>query len=229
MEFTTFVAFLLLTTQCMASDTLEDAVRSIENDWSSIYYQPQSNNKLASYDKLLEKTKQLTEQFPRSSETLFWKAVILATEAEHQDGFTALQSINQAKDLLEEAISINPKTANGSAYVTLGTLYYMTPKWPIAFGDNQKAEELYKQALQINPDGLDANYFYGEFLLSNNQPKSAQYYLEKALTIPSRKEQFFADDQLKLEVKQLLANNKSRRLHSIKNTFMSLFNSASLK
>lgn len=229
MKHTTFVAFLLLCSQCLASETIEDAVRSIENEWSSIYYQPKSDNKLASYEKLLQKTIQLTALYPRSPETLFWQAVVMATAAEHQDGFTALQSINQAKSLLEEAINLNPKTANGSAYVTLGTLYYMTPKWPIAFGDNQKAEELYKQALKINPDGLDANYFYGEFLISNNQPKAAQQYLEKALAIPSRKEQSFADNQLKREVKELLANSKSRRLHNIKNTFMSLFNSASLK
>jgi len=229
MKITTFVALLLLFNQCWASESLDATVQSIETEWASIFYDSNNQNKLVSFDKLLAKADQLSAQFPNSSEVLFWQAVIMATVAEHQDGFTALQSVNRAKELLEDAIKINPKTANGSAYVTLGTLYYMTPKWPIAFGDNDKAEEFYKQALRINPNSIDANYFFGDFLLSKNQAKTAQKYLEKAISIPSRKEQLFADNQLKFEAKQLIVNSKSRRLNGIKNAFLSLFNSASLK
>lgn len=229
MKITTFVALLLLINQCWASDTFDDTVRAIESEWAFIYYNSRDNNKPGSYDKLLVKAGELSSRYPKASEPIFWQAVIMATAAEHQDGFTALQTVNQAKFLLEEAIKINPKTANGSAYVTLGTLYYMMPKWPIAFGDDDKAEELFKEALNINPNGIDANYFYGDFLLSKNKLKSAQQYLEKALAIPSRKEQLYADNQLKIEAKHLLINYKSRRLNGIKNTFLSLFNSASLK
>lgn len=229
MKKTTIVALLLLFNQCVFAETLDNSMRAVESEWASIYYDHQNKDKAAKYGKLLAKANQLSVQFPKSPEALFWRAVIMATAAEHQDGFTALQSVNQAKTLLEEAININPKTANGSAYVTLGTLYYMMPEWPIAFGDKDKAEELYKAALKINPGGIDANYFYGDFLLSKNQPETAQQYLEKALAIPSRKEQLFADNQLKLEVKQLLSNAKSGRLNGIKNAFLSLFNSASLK
>jgi Tfp pilus assembly protein PilF len=155
--------------------------------------------------------------------------VILATNAELQDGFTALSSINKARDLLLEAIEKNPKTANGSAYVTLGTLYYMVPKWPIAFGDNEKAAEMFQAALKINPSGIDSNYFYGHFLLANNHAKEAQAYFEKALSAPSRKDQPFADDKLKEEVKQTLAKTNRTKITGVKHAFLSLFNSASVK
>ena len=38
------------------------------------------------------------------------------------------------------------------------------PGFPVGFGDDKKAKELLKKALEINPNGIDPNYFYAEFL-----------------------------------------------------------------
>jgi tetratricopeptide (TPR) repeat protein len=228
MKKTTFVALLLLSLQGFAGD-LMSSTQAIESEWASIYYKLPKNQQAVAYGALLNKAKQLAGQFPNKAEPLFWQAVILATNAEHQDGFSALQSINQSKELLLEAIGMDPKTANGSAYVTLATLYYMVPQWPIAFGDNEKAEQMFQEALKINPNGIDANYFYGDYLLANNKSQEAQQYFEKALLAPSRKEQQFADNKLKDEVKLALANTKSRKINAVKPAFLSLFNSANLK
>ncbi len=130
---------------------------------------------------------------------------------------------------MQKVIELNPKTANGSAYVTLATLYYMSPDWPIAFGSDERAEQMFKEALSINPNSIDANYFYGDFLLDNNQPNKAQKYFEKAVSLPSRQEQRFADDQLKAEAKKALSSAKNRKITGIKSAFLALFNSASLK
>lgn len=226
MKKTTFVALLLLSLPGLAAD-LPQSLQAIESEWASIYYKLPKNKQETAYDALLVKNQQLVEQFPRSSEILFWQAVVLATNAELQDGFTALKSIHKAHDLLQEAIKINPQTANGSAYVTLGTLYYMAPKWPIAFGDAEKAEQMFKAALEINPNGIDTNYFYGDFLMANNHTKEAQHYFEKALSAPSRQEQLFADNKLKDEVKLALSNTKNRKINGVRNAFLALFNSAS--
>lgn len=115
---------------------------------------------------------------------------------------------------------------NGSAHVTLGTLYYMAPKWPIAFGDDEEAQKLLEAALAINPNGIDCNYFYGEFLLQHNNLKAASQYFERAIAAPTRKEQAFADNQLKIEAKLALQNTKERKIGGEKNIFLSLFNSA---
>ncbi|WP_411727696.1 hypothetical protein [Methyloglobulus sp.] len=97
------------------------------------------------YDALLKKTTQLADQFPIAADPIFWQALIIATHAEQQDGFTALKTIHKSRDLLLKAIKINPQTANGSAYVTLATLYYMAPNWTIAFGDAEKAEKCFRK------------------------------------------------------------------------------------
>jgi tetratricopeptide (TPR) repeat protein len=228
MKKTTFVALLLLSLQCYA-DELTSSVQAIESEWASIYYTLPKSNQESAYDALLKKATKLTEQYPNSSELLFWQAVILATNAELQDGFTALNAIHKSRDLLLQSIKMNPQTANGSAYVTLGTLYYMAPKWPIAFGDTEKAEQMFQAALKINPNGIDANYFYGDFLQANSHPREAEIYFEKALLAPTRNEQAFADNKLKDEVKLALANTKNRKINGVKNAFLSLFNSASLK
>ncbi len=71
--------------------------------------------------------------------------------------------MKEAKSLFEEVIAQAPNTLEGSALTSLGTLYYKVPGWPVAFGDKEKAEQLLKQALTVNPNGIDANYFYGDF------------------------------------------------------------------
>ena len=227
MKKTTFVALLLLlVTQCFAGTDLSS---NIESEWAAIYYSMPRQQKESAYDILLNKTEELASRNPDSSELLYWQAVILASRAELQDGFSALKAIHKAKNLLEQVISTKPQTANGSAYVVLGTLYYMVPKWPIAFGDNDKAVSLFQEALRINPASIDANYFYGDFLLAQKKIKEAKAYFEKALAVPARKEQEFADNKLKNEVKQALQNIKNRKIDGVKNAFLSVFNSASLK
>lgn len=227
MNITTFVALLLLSLQVFAED-MRTSLSIIESEWVHAYYKTSKNQQDSAFSELEKKTEALCIQYPNESEPLFWKAVIIASHAELQDGFTALKSVNTAKDLLIEAIKRNPTTANGSAYVTLGTLYYMVPRWPIGFGDYEKAEQMFKAALKINPNAIDANYFYGDFLLSTNKPKEAQIFFENATKLSARHKQSFADQKLQEEAKLALMNTKDRKLNSIKNTFLSLFTSASL-
>jgi tetratricopeptide (TPR) repeat protein len=228
MKKTTFVALLLLSFQCLADD-LNRSLQAIESEWASIYYRAPKIKQEAAYDVLLAKASQIADQYPDTTEPLFWQAIIIATRAEQQDGITALKAVHKSRDLLLKAIKTNPHTANGSAYVTLATLYYMAPKWPIAFGDTEKAEQLFQAALKINPNGIDTNYFYGDFLLAHNQPNEAQKYFEKALSAPVREDQLFADNKLKDEVKLALINTKNRKTKGIRNAFLSIFNSASIK
>ncbi len=227
MKFTTLVALLLLSFKVFAVD-LSASLSSIESEWAHIYYNTSKFQQDAAFNELAKKTEALCIQYPHDPEPLFWKAVIIASHAELEDGFTALKSVNTAKDLLIETLKRNPTTANGSAYVTLGTLYYMVPRWPIGFGDYEKAEQMFKAALKINPNAIDANYFYGDFLLSTNKPKEAQTFFETAIKLTARQGQSFADQKLQEEAKLALMNAKDRKLNSVKNAFLSLFTSASL-
>ena len=47
--------------------------------------------------------------------------------------------------LYEEAIRIDGNALDGSAFNSLGVLYYKVPGWPIGFGDKAKAKELLRR------------------------------------------------------------------------------------
>ncbi|MGZ5622261.1 MAG: hypothetical protein ACXWFG_15485 [Methylobacter sp.] len=222
------VVLLLLPVQCFA-ENLKDSLKNIETEWASIYYSTPKSKQEAAYIQLLGKTTNLVRQYPNAAEPIFWQAVVKATYADHQDAFSALNAIQEARDLLIKALKIDPKTMSGSAYVTLGTLYYMAPKWPISFGDDDAAKQMLETALKINPDGIDTNYFYGQFLLSHNQLNDAAVYFEKAAFAPARTEQLYADNQLKAEARLALKNAQEQKINGKKGIFLSAFNSASIK
>lgn len=217
----TFVVLLLLSIQCLAQ-SLDDSLRNIEAEWASIYYNKSKSQQGPALVKLLDKATDLVRQYPNAAEPIFWQAVVKATYADHQDAFSALSAIHEARDLLLKAIKIKPDVMSGSAYVTLGTLYYMVPKWPIAFGDDNTAKQMLETALKINPDGIDANYFYGEFLRLHNKPKDAALYFERAAAAPVRAEQSYADNQLKAEARLALKNTQKRKISGEKGLFLSL-------
>ncbi len=227
MKKTTFVALLLLSSQCFA-DNLKHSLTKLESEWATVFYNMPEQKKAPAYKQLLNQSILLASQFPNRPEPLFWEAVIKATYAEHLDAISALDSINQARDLLIKALEIDPQTMNGSAYVTLGTLYYMTPGWPIAFGDNVKAREMLETALKINPDGIDVNYYYADYLLSNNELNAAEKYFEKAASSPIGPEQSYADKRLKEEAKIALLKTKKKIVGNRKE-LVSLFSSTTIK
>ena len=226
MKKTTFVALLLLSPQSFA-ESLNDSLQRIESEWASIYYSTSKQKQGPAYSELLDKTIHLSRQHPNNAEPIIWEAIVKATNADHQDAVSALESIHDARDLLLKAIEINPQAMDGSAYVTLGTLYYMAPKWPIGFGDEETAQKLLQTALKINPNGIESNYFYGDFLLSNNNFNEAEKYFKRALAIPARAEQFYADNQLKEQARIALKNTHESRISATKGLFASVFNSNS--
>ena len=119
-------------------------------------------------------------------------------------GISALGKVNDARDLFEKSIALDPTALDGSAYTSLGSLYYQVPPWPLAFGSDSKAEEFLKKALELNPDGIDPNYFYGDFLLQNDHYAEAKVYLEKALNAPERPSRASADAGRRAEIAKAL-------------------------
>lgn len=196
MKIVIFVAFMLLSNAAQ-SNTLAAQIDYLENEWAKIYYSQTGSGKAASYKRLLNKTRALIKQNEGKAELIFWEAVLISSAAEHSDPFKALVSIETARKLLLKAIEIDPTTMQGSAYVTLGSLYYQAPGWPISFGDKNKAELFLKKALEINPNSLDANYFYADYLISQNKTSKSIQYLKKTINLPIRQNQIFSDNELK--------------------------------
>jgi len=221
MKFTTFVALLLLSFECIA-ESLDESLQSIESQWASTYYSTSKPKRGTAYNRLITRIAILSKQYPNNAEPIIWEAILKASNADQQDPLSALKSIHEAHDLLHKAIKINPQAMSGSAYVTLGSLYSMAPKWPISFGDKAIAKRMLETALKINPKGIDSNYFYGEFLLADDRPNEAQGYFKRAIAIPSRSWQLFADDQLKEDAKRALNKSKKQNSPNLTGLFASL-------
>lgn len=183
-------------------------VARVQADWARIKYQMPSEQRVAALETLAQEAHSISEANKETAEPLIWEAIVLASLAGEDGGLSALSRVKQAKKLLEQAEKIDPDSLDGSIYTSLGSLYYQVPGWPIGFGDDDKAEQYLKQALAINPDGIDANYFYGDYLLSQRRYEEALTAFEKALQAPPRPERPIADQGRRQEI--LAAMDKAR-------------------
>lgn len=186
-------------------------VSTLQQQWEHIKYEVPAAEQAARLQRLTGEASQLLAQNPSSAELMVWHAIIESTYAGAKGGLGALSSVKSAKKTLERALEINPNVLNGSAYTSLGSLYYQVPGWPIGFGDDAKAELMLKKGLAVNPDGIDPNFFYGEFMLRKGELDNAQKYLRKALAAAPRPGRKLADEGRRKEIEQLLDKVAAKR------------------
>ena len=187
-----------------------DTAQTLQEEWAHIKYEVQGKDaKLAAIANLEVRADGVVKTSPGKAEPIIWQAIILATDANITKSLSGLPKVEKAKSLLEQSLKIDPKAMDGAAHMTLGSLYYQVPGWPVGFGDDDKASQHLKAALAINPNGMDTNYWYGAFLLDNGKYTEAVPYLEKALAAPNRPERKVADAGRKIEIKDALAMAKA--------------------
>lgn len=197
------------TTDAARPDPVLAGIAALQGQWAKIKYQtPDTGAQIDAIHSLEDQASALATKYPDRAEPKIWQGIILATDAGIDQGFAALGKVKTARTLFEDAIKIDPAALGGSAYTSLGSLYYQVPGWPIAFGNNKKAEEFLKKAVAINPDGIDSNYFYGDFLLDRSRYKEARDYLQKALAAPARPDRPIADAGRRKEIEADLATVK---------------------
>lgn len=186
-----------------------EAVTELQHDWERIRYQSPAAEREKAFEALSAKAHKVSEAFPGRAEPLVWEGIIVSSWAGEKGGLGALGLVKQAKALYEAAIAIDGNALEGSAYNSLGVLYYKVPGWPIGFGDKAKAKELLQKALAISPNGIDANFFYGEYLVETKHPQEALPYLERALQAPPRPGRQVADTGRREEARELLAKARA--------------------
>jgi tetratricopeptide (TPR) repeat protein len=187
---------------------VDDAVAELQRDWAVIRYQTPAAEREKRFEALANRAHRVSESFPGRSEPLVWEGIVVSSLAGEKGGLGALGLVKQAKAIYERAIQIDGKALDGSAYNSLGVLYYKVPGWPLGFGDEAKARELLQKALAINPQGIDPNYFYAEFLAETRHGDEAVTYLERALQAPPRPGRQVADSGRREEARALLARLK---------------------
>jgi tetratricopeptide (TPR) repeat protein len=180
-------------------------VSRLQQRWAEINYLLSGKTQITAFEQLADQANSLVAASPDSPELLIWSGIIKSTYAGARGGLGALKIAKSAKKDLEKALEMDPSALEGSAYTSLGTLYYSVPGWPIGFGDDEKAEQLLQKALTHNPDGIDPNYFYGDFLLKQNRYREARQYLLQAQQAAPRPGREIADQGRQQEIRQRLA------------------------
>ena len=187
------------------TDSGQKSLQLLQSRWAEINYQVPAAQREAEFAKLAAEADTLVRSNPQDAEFYIWRGIILSTYAGAKGGLGALDLVKQSKASLEQAVALDPKALEGSAYTSMGALYYQVPGWPIGFGDDEQAEKLLKQALQLNPNGIDPNHFYGDFLFRQKRYSEAKLALEKAQAATARPGREVADRGRQAEIAALLA------------------------
>ena len=140
---------------CFSLSTLAADIAPLQQRWAEIQYQLPDNQKSAAFEALSAQAEQALAQEPDDAALLIWRGIILSSWAGAEGGLGALGKVKEAKSLFEHALQVDPQALQGSAYTSLGALYYQVPGWPIGFGDDEQAEALLQKALVLNPDGIE--------------------------------------------------------------------------
>lgn len=183
----------------------------IQHRWAVANYNESGKAQKQAFEALLRNAREFASTNPSRAEAHAWHGIVASTYAGVKGPFGAMALANEAREALQAAEAIDPQVLDGSVYTSLGTLYYKVPGGIIGFGDRDLARDYLQKALLINPDGIDTNYFYGEFLYEQRDYEAARAALEKAQVAPARPDRPLADEGRRREIDTLLAE-VSRKL-----------------
>jgi tetratricopeptide (TPR) repeat protein len=205
--------WLMAGVSVLADDALDPAIVELQHEWAKANYNTPANAQEAAFKALSAKASEVADTSPDQAEAKIWHAIILSGYAKVISGWAklnALKLVDQSKTLLLESIALNPNALHGSAYTSLGSLYYKVPVWPISFGDKDKAKEYLEKSLEMNPKGIDSNYFYADFLYEQGRYARAVEYYERAIAAPARLGREEADQGRRKEAKEGLLRAKQK-------------------
>lgn len=168
-----------------AATAMDASISKLQHEWATANYQIPEKDRATALEKLVTEAHQVTTSNPGHAEPLIWEGIITSTLAKYQSIFSAGGTAKAARDLLLSAEKIDPNALEGSALTSLGSLYYKVPSFG-SFGDHKKAREYLERSLKINPNGIDQNYFYADFLLGEGEYAKAIEYFKQALNAPAR-------------------------------------------
>jgi tetratricopeptide (TPR) repeat protein len=207
------VAAVFVPRHSVAQDAaLSSELLDIQHAWEKANYEtgdPATKKRLL--EELSSKSEVFAHQHPSRAEPLVWQGIVLSTYAGAKGGLGALSLAKKSRDCLLQAVKLDPGALQGSAYTSLGALYYKVPGWPIGFGDPEKAAEYLRKALALNPEGIDPNYFFGELMYERGDYAQSLTYLQKALAAPSRPDRPIGDAGRRSEISALIAKVRAKQ------------------
>lgn len=191
---------------------LDSRIDGLARGWAHANYEIRDNTARATEAaRLAADAASLARQYPNRAEPLVWEAIATATEAGAKGGMGGLSLAKSARVLLEKAERINPAAlGDGSVYSSLGSLYAQVPGFPIGFGDPVKARAYLQKALAANPNGIDPNFFFGDFLSRQGDHAGAVKALEHAVAALPRPGHEVADRGRRAQAQALLDQERRK-------------------
>lgn len=192
-------------------DPVAGQVKQIQIKWETIKFTvPEGDKQTEQMNALGTEADALATKYPDRVEALIWDGVITSERASMVNPISALSLATRARDTLEKASKMNPAALDAGAPTSLGVLYYRVPGFPVAFGDKTKARHLLEQATAAAPNGLDAWYFYGDFLLTQGEYAKAREAFNHALAIPAHADRPLWDENRRLVIREKLDQIKAK-------------------
>ncbi|GJM05789.1 MAG: hypothetical protein DHS20C09_17850 [marine bacterium B5-7] len=198
-----FIGLMLLSIAVEAEINIE--IQQVQKEWARIKYTTDKKHQESVLKNLALKATAIRKLQPDNADAHLWEGIVLSTYAGAIGTLRALDAVTRSREALEQSLEIDPVTSKGAANTYLGTLYFLVPEWPIAFGDLDLAKEYLDKAIALNPDNIDANFYYGDFLRKQKKYQQAQTFYEKALSAPARLDREAADKGRRREAEERLA------------------------
>jgi tetratricopeptide (TPR) repeat protein len=211
---TLLAAFSAGTAASAAETAFDEALLSIQHRWAEANYAQEGKAQKEAFASLLDDARELAERNGDRAEALVWQGIVASSYAGVKGPFGAMSLAKEARDALLAAERIDPDALDGSVYTSLGVLYSKVPGGLIGFGDRDIARDYLEKALAANPEGIDPNYFYGEFLFEEKDYAAAREALLKARQAPARSDRPLADEGRRSEISALLARVENELQHS---------------
>lgn len=182
------LAAVVSTASFTAAQAATDSAKiaDLAHRWAKANYQTPEAQQEDAFKALADEAATLVQQNPNDAALLGWQGIILSSYAGAKGGLGAMSIAKQARVALQQAMQIDEKALAGGIDTSLGVLYHKVPGWPLGFGNDDQAKAYLERGLALNPDGIDENYFYGDFLLDTGKKKEAKQYLEKAAAATPR-------------------------------------------
>jgi len=198
-------AMTLITTVSHSTEG-QITVHDLQTRWAVANYElADKKAKLEAFETLQASAEHYTAEHPDDADGWVWSGIIKSTYAGAKGGLGALGLAKAARKDLEASLAIDDQAMHGSAYTSLGTLYFSVPGWPIGFGSDKKAEQMLRKGLELNPDGIDSNYFYAEYLRDQDNTTGARNHYAKARAASPRPDRPLADRGRQQEITSALA------------------------
>lgn len=179
-------------------------IQQVQKEWARIKYTLDKKQHESFLENLALKATSIRKLQPNNADAHLWEGIVLSTYSGAIGTLRALGPVVESRDALKQSLRIDPKASKGAANTYLGTLYFLVPEWPIAFGDLDLAKEHLDKAIALNPDDIDANFYYGDFLNEKKEYKQAVVFYKKALYAPARSGREVADEGRRAEAAERL-------------------------